>query len=86
MSDVEHKYVRHSIIGFVLWRKCDDIAHATVGHCLRGEAGGTILSAGFCCVSDGAVTCWGRSESLSIGGRPDDETALARQLGIGGAP
>ena len=76
------KYVRHSTIGFVLWPKTDALWHSHVGDLLRRKDGGRIISAGFCTVSDGAVHCYGRSESLDIGGAPDDAKALASQLGI----
>lgn len=82
---MQHKYVRHSTIGFVLWPKTDTLWHSHVGNLLN-RAGGKIISAGFCYVAFGEVRCFGRSESLNIGGLPDDEQALAKQLGLNTQP
>jgi hypothetical protein len=73
----EMKYVRLAGIGFVLWPKCDDIWHKHIGRF------GRVLSAGFAHIDGkGVVYCHGRSESLGIGGLPDDSKALALQLGL----
>ena len=39
---MQHKYVRHSLIGFVLWLD-GDLAHSDIGATLR-RSGGHILS------------------------------------------
>lgn len=76
------KYVRHSTIGFVIWPKTDALWHSHVGDLLRRKDGGRIISAGFCSLEGGTARCYGRSESLGVGGLPDDAKALAAQLGI----
>lgn len=78
---MELKYVRHSLLGFVLWKRTDDLWHSHVGATVR-RTGGEILSAGFASVSGGAARCWGMSESLGIASRDDDAEALAKQLGL----
>lgn len=78
----KHKYVRHSIIGFILWPCSDDLYHSHVGDLSVGMARGQILSAGFAVVYDGKVTCSGKSESLRIKSRPEDSELLAKQLGL----
>lgn len=79
---MQHKYVRHETVGFVLLPQQDDVWHAHIGDELLRRARGGLISAGFCSVQGGAVRCWGRSESLGLGGAPDDEQALAKQLGL----
>lgn len=75
---MELKYVRFKRIGFVLWPRTDDLWHAHIGRSVRDP----IVSAGFASVEGGKVRCWGRSESLGIGGVADDQEALAKQLGL----
>lgn len=73
------KYIRHSVIGFVIWPERADIWHSDMAERLdlvRGE----ILSAGFASIHEDKVRCWGSSESLRMGGLPDDAQALAKQL------
>lgn len=79
---MELKYVRHSTIGFILWPKTDALWHSHIGDHLLRKARGHIISAGFCSVAGGSAQCWGRSESLGIGGKPDDTEALNKQLGL----
>ena len=76
------KYVRHSKLGFVLWKRTDDIYHKHMGQMLIGLVGGRILSAGFASVAGSVALCWGMSESLGIRSRPDDSEALTEQLGL----
>ncbi len=82
MQTHELKYVRHSALGFVLWLRQDDLWHSHVANLTLQERQGEILSAGFATLAGGVVECWGRSESLKIGCRPDDSAALAAQLGL----
>jgi hypothetical protein len=79
---MEMKYIRHSKIGFILWPRTDDLWHSHVAASIRHPKTGAVISAGFCKVREGAVACWGRSESLNIDSRTDDAEMLARQLGI----
>lgn len=74
------KYVRHSIVGFILWPRTDDLWHSHVGKVL--PKAGRIESAGFASLAGGKVRCGGGSESLHINSRPDDSEALAAQLGL----
>lgn len=82
MPTTELKFVRHNILGFVLWPRSDKLYHSDVGDLLRRRVGGEILSAGFCNLVEGFVQCFGESESLSLGCRKDDSEALAKQLGL----
>jgi hypothetical protein len=75
------KYVRHSVAGFILWPADTDLFHVHVGQLADREAGGSVISAGFCLLA-GGVRCGGKSESLGIGSSPDDPEALASQLGL----
>lgn len=78
---MEMKYVRHSVIGFVMWPKTDRLWHSHVG-ALLNRAGGKIISAGFVTSTDGVVVCHGKSESLGISSIPGDTEALAAQFGL----
>lgn len=73
------KYIRHSVIGFVLWPESANIWHKHMAARLD-FIGGQILSAGFASIHEDKVRCWGKSESLRIDGLPDDAQALSRQL------
>lgn len=75
------KYVRHSHLGFVIWSAETSLWHKHIGRLLLTD-GGTLISAGFCSLAEGVVVCWGKSESLSLGGKPDDAEELAEQLGL----
>lgn len=77
-----HKYVRHSIIGFILWPYSDDLYHSHIGELSVGMGRGHIVSAGFAVIYDGKVTCSGKSESLRIESLPEDSKLLAKQLGL----
>lgn len=79
---MELKYVRHSTIGFIVWPRTDALWHSDIGVNAIRKAGGKIISAGFCSLEGGAARCWGRSESLDVGGLPDDETAMNAQFGL----
>lgn len=76
------KYIRHEKIGFVIWPRTDELWHAHVADAVRRRKPGAILSAGFVTFTDGVVHCHGMSESLGIASRPDDNAALAAQLGL----
>lgn len=78
---MEHKYVRHSEIGFVVWPTTDALWHSHVGRLLR-TAGGKLLSAGFCRIHPEGAECYGMSESLGMSSIPGDSEALTKQLGI----
>jgi len=78
---IEHKYVRHSALGFILWPTSDQLWHLHVGRSLY-RVEGTIVSAGFCHVIDGRAVCWGLSESLGVCSQPSDSEALTLQLGL----
>jgi hypothetical protein len=79
---MEMKYIRHSKIGFILWPRTDDLCHSHVAASIRHPKTGAVISAGFCKVHEGAVACWGRSESLNIDSRQDDAEILGQQLGV----
>lgn len=82
------KYVRLQKVGFVLWKRTDDLFHSDVAERLRMAPdlarirGPVVISAGFACLAHGFVRCWGRSESLDIGSLPEDAGLLAAQLGL----
>lgn len=75
---MEHKYIRVDGLGFVLFPRTDVVAHSRAAQ-LFGRAG-EIISAGFVSFPDGKPRCFGMSESIGIGGLPDDSEALAKQL------
>lgn len=79
---MELKYVRHSLVGFILWPSTGLLLHAHVGQLLGAQCKGRIVSAGFAKLHGGKVRCHGRSESLDIASRLDDSKALAEQLGL----
>ena len=76
------KYVRHSIAGFIVWPGDTDLYHAHIGRVANRETQGSVLSAGFCSFSSDGVRCFGKSESLGIGSRPEDGDLLAEQMGL----
>ena len=86
----ELKYVRHAAVGFVVWPKSDNLWRLDVAQAVGRQGNseglfrvpGHVVSAGFVRIADGKVTCYGRSDSLCIGGQPDDSEALAKQLGL----
>lgn len=79
---IKHKYVRHSIVGFILFPDQDLLWHRHVGDLVRECAGGKIISAGFAHISKGGVECFGESESLEIKSLPEDSDLLSTQLGL----
>lgn len=79
-----HKYVRHSVLGFIIWPKSDDLWHSHIGNQSK-RCGGEIISAGFASFADGSVSCYGRSESLDVDSKPEDSAELAKQLGLSAA-
>lgn len=78
------KYIRHSHIGFVLWRRTDALYHSDMASGVKAgpDVRGSLLSAGFASLLGGVVRCWGRSDSLDLDSRVDDSQALAAQLGL----
>ena len=70
------KYVRFDDIGFVVWPRTDAIWHSHIGKF------GRPISAGFVRFFNGTAECYGRSESLGIGGLPDDAEAICLQFGL----
>lgn len=80
---MKHKYVRNNLLGFVIWPADTELYHSHVAHRMRlSEPFSETLSAGFMEITGGKVRCYGRSESLSLGGLPDDAEQLGRQLGL----
>jgi len=78
---MKHKYIRHSSLGFILWPMTDDVFHQHMQNLFRRERG-EIISAGFVEFDDKEAFCYGRSESIGIGGLPDDSEVLNKQLGF----
>jgi hypothetical protein len=78
------KYVRHSKVGFVLWKAETNLWHKHVANTLIHLNGGEIISAGFCsyCNYETKFICTGESESLGIGSRSEDSKELNKFLGI----
>lgn len=70
-----HKYVRFARVGFIVWRRTDKIWHSTIAKIVADK----ILSAGFVTFGNEPY-CYGFSESLDVGSKPDDSDALAKQL------
>jgi hypothetical protein len=83
----KHKYLRHSVRGFILWPSDHEMFHSHVAQTLeRQYQAGSIVSAGFAFISQSGVTCMGESESLGLKSLPEDTDLLALQLGIPAAP
>lgn len=78
MSKV-HKYVRHSVVGFVIWPKTDSLWHSEVGQLLE-HIHGEIMSAGFVSTGADGPVCFGESESLGIGSLEGDTEAIRKQF------
>jgi hypothetical protein len=76
------KYIRHEKIGFILWAQTDDLWHAHMARLTNSRLPGKVISAGFVDLQGGIVNCRGRSESLNLGPLPDDNEAMAKQLGL----
>jgi hypothetical protein len=73
------KYVRHQKKGFFLFPDSDRVWHSHVGSFLGREE---LVSAGFVRFKSGVPECFGASESLRLGGAPDDTDSLRAWLGI----
>ena len=61
---IKHKYVRHSVAGFILWPYNDNLFHKHIGDALRYSdlpRDSKIISAGFAYISPDEVVCNGRS-------------------------
>jgi len=83
MTPYEHKYVRHSELGFVLFPTQDTLWHKHIGVLIRQcFSKGELVSAGFARIEGGDVICYGESESLKMRSRPEDSDLLAKQLGL----
>lgn len=86
---MQHKYIRHSTIGFILWpMRLGDESEGNLWHLHAAEqsrriCGGKIVSAGFCEFMDGKAFCFGESESLGMRSLPEDTKLLNEQLGTG---
>ena len=79
---MEHKYVRHNELGFILWPKAEALWHSGVGRLLLSK-GGTLVSAGFVSFQEnGLPKCYGYSESLNLHSKEEDTTLLIQQLGL----
>jgi len=77
----KHKYVRmDGNVGFILFPADTELYHAHVGQIASRATWENPLSAGFAEITNGKVTCFGRSESMCLGGLPDDSEALQLQL------
>lgn len=84
---MEHKYIRHSTAGFVVWPViATGVFHRHIAALVQRSEPGEILSAGFVRFEKNGPRCYGKSESLSIASSPDDSRALAEQLGLPAAP
>ena len=81
---IEHKYVRHSELGFVLFPTQDTLWHKHVGMLIKQcFSRGELVSAGFARIEGGDVICYGESESLKMRSKSEDSDLLAKQLGLG---
>ena len=79
---MEHKYVRHSELGFILFPKMEALWHSHVGRFLL-QKGGTLVSAGFVSFRDnGLPKCYGYSESLDLHSKEEDTALLIQQLDL----
>lgn len=80
---IEHKYVRHSDLGFVLFPANDNLWHKHIGLLiLQCFSKGELVSAGFASIEEGKVFCYGESESLKMKSRKEDGELLSKQLGF----
>lgn len=78
---MEHKYIRHSELGFVLWPRNDDVWHSEIAAVAIRGLDGVILSAGFCTFKNGRARVWGASVSLGIASKVEDAALLDAQMG-----
>ena len=79
----EHKYVRHSVLGFILFPTQDILWHKHIGVLMRQVSSkGDLVSAGFARIEGGDVICYGESESLKMRSKAEDSDLLAKQLGL----
>ena len=78
-----HKYVRHNVLGFILFPATDDLWHSSVGRFLLQRLEGSLISAGFVYFQEnGLPKCYGESESLEIKSKEEDTALLIQQLGL----
>lgn len=70
------KYIRCDF-GFVLWPKCEEMAHSHMARALNGRK---IISAGFAVIDAEEAHCFGRSESMDLDGKPEDSALLTEQV------
>lgn len=77
------KYVRLRFVGFIVWPDMNEVYHKDVASTAKRKNHlAEAISAGFCQLQQGRFICFGRSESLDLGGLPDDEAALNTQFGL----
>lgn len=79
---MKHKYVRVADFGVILFPMQHNVFHSHVGDLVASHTCSRVLSAGFVDLYGGTVKCYGRSESIGIGGLPDDDMVIAMQLGL----
>jgi len=76
------KYIQHSVIGFVLWDRTDEMYHSHMAEAVNKRVGrGKIISAGFASLHP-EVKCYGMSESLNIRSTPECTANLRKFLGV----
>ena len=78
---MSHKYIQHSELGFIAFKRTDMVTHADMARLMKSHRG-TIVSAGFVRFVEGEPFCYGESLSLNIKSDPDDSRDFAYQLGI----
>lgn len=80
---VEHKYIRHSTHGFVIWPVADgELWHKHVAERLKKSKDEKIISAGYCRIHARGAECYSESETLGIKSLPEDSALLSKQLGL----
>lgn len=52
----------------------------TIQHSSFAMFSGTILSAGFISYTDGKWSCWGKSISLGLDSRPEEDSDIANRM------
>lgn len=80
---MEMKYVRHEIVGFVVWPAHTGLQHSDVADVIntRTHAPGIFISAGFCYIKDEKAVCYGKSVSMNLDSKPsEDSERLTKQL------
>jgi len=75
-----HKYINHSELGFVAFRRTDLVTHRDLANTMLRHKG-HIVSAGVVRFIEGKPHCYGESLSLNIKSLPEDSEKFAYQLG-----